>query len=332
MLLLLAGTLVADVGLGFALGYMFLHPIRLPIQQTPADHGLRYEKVSVRSRDGTRLAGWFVPRRGAIGGGERAATVLLCHGYPANREEILDIIPPLHAAGFHVMAIDFRGLGESGGRMSTLGWREPEDVSAAVAWLRRRPEVDGERIGVLGWSMGAASCLIAAARDRGIRAVVADSAYARLAEMPRARFATLPAPFGGLLADTTRAWAETLGGFNADTVAPEREVGCIAPRPVLFIHGEADRLIPISHARRLVLAAGMPKEIWTLPGVGHVRAHAAGPAEYEVRIVRFFRRGLSPPAPAERYGSRSATGSVPTSTPSSTTGTRSSAPKSRLFR
>jgi fermentation-respiration switch protein FrsA (DUF1100 family) len=126
---------------------------------------------------------------------------------------------------------------------------------------------------------------------------VADSAFARLAEMPEQRFAFLPAPLRLPLASSARSWAERLAGFSAAEVAPLVEVARIAPRPILFIHGEADGLIPVSHAHRLHTAAGPPKHLWLVPGAGHVRAHAADPVAYERRVIAFFQRSLAETSP-----------------------------------
>lgn len=284
--LLLAAPMAINGGLGFLLARWFLRPARYPVRETPARYGLQYESLWLTSADGTRLAAWFVPRPGA------RAAVVLCHGYPANRSDVLDLIPPLHRAGFHVLAFDFRAMGESEGRICTLGREEPEDVRAAVAYLRAHPDVDPERVGVLGISMGAACALMAAARDPGIRAVVADSAFARLDEMVEERFRFLPLPLRRPLVFSTTWWGERLAGFSAAQVSPEVEVAHIALRPVLFIHGACDTLIPVAHARRLHAAAGAPKALWIVPEAGHVRAWANRPAEYEVRIVTFFREAL----------------------------------------
>jgi len=295
----------AGIAPGMVLAYVFLHPLRQRVRRTPARYGLRFERVTLASPDGTRLAAWYVPRPGA------RAAVVLCHGYPASREDVLDLIPALHRAGFHVLAFDFRALGESDGRICTLGREEPQDVLTAVAFLRSRPEVDPGRIGVLGTSMGAACCLMAAARSEAIRAVVADSAFARLDWMVGERFRLLPPLIRWPLARSTRWWAERFAGFPAAEVCPLAAVPRIAPRPILFIHGGADELIPLAHARLLYAAslrcpAGSPGRahpssgrlgscaLWIVPGGLHARCHACRPAEYERRIIDFFRRSLAP--------------------------------------
>lgn len=295
----------AGIAPGMVLAYVFLHPLRQRVRRTPACFGLRFERVTLTSSDGTRLAAWYVPRPGA------RAAVVLCHGYPSSREDVLELIPALHRAGFHVLAFDFRALGESDGRICTLGREEPQDVLTAIAFLRSRQEVDPGRIGVLGTSMGAACCLMAAARSEAIRAVVADSAFARLDWMVGERFRLLPPLIRWPLARSTRWWAERFASFSAAEVCPLAAVPRIAPRTILFIHGGADELIPLAHARLLYAASltcppGSPARartspgrmeacaLWIVPGVFHARCHACQPAEYERRVIAFFRRSLAP--------------------------------------
>jgi dipeptidyl aminopeptidase/acylaminoacyl peptidase len=286
----LFGLSIVCVGVPMPISYllasMLLHPPRTKIRRTPAIHHLAFEPLWLTSHGGTRLAAWFVPCPGA------RASVVLCHGYPMNREDLLDLVPPLHRAGFHVLMFDFRALGESEGQRCTFGREEPEDVLAAVRFLQSREELDPERIGVLGLSMGAASCLIAAARADAIRAVVADSAFAELAGMTHEYLSSVPSLLRRPLAASTESWAERMTGFKASEVAPVATVAQIAPRPILFIHGDRDALIPVDHARRLASAAGSPHELWIVPDAGHARGHSRGPEEYERRVVDFFRRHL----------------------------------------
>jgi fermentation-respiration switch protein FrsA (DUF1100 family) len=311
ILMLVAVAAFVGAAPGLILGYCFVHPPRQRIRRTPARFGLRFERVKLTSADGTRLAAWYVP--GPVEEGPRgrpAAAVVLCHGYPSNREDVLDLIPALHHAGFHVLAFDFRSLGESDGGICTLGREEPQDVLAAVAFLRARREVDPSRIGVLGTSMGAACSLIAAARSDAICAVVADSAFARLDWMVEERLRPLPAIVRRPLASSSRWWAERFAGCSAAEVSPLAVVPRIAPRPILFIHGGADELIPVAHARLLYAASLGPavgarhagprstrsawRSLWIVPDARHAQCHGCQSEAYERRVVAFFRRFLAP--------------------------------------
>jgi dipeptidyl aminopeptidase/acylaminoacyl peptidase len=273
--------------LALLLARSFVRPPRFPVRRSPAAFGLTYREVTLTSDDGVRLRGWYVPGAGRAG-------IVLCHGFPMNREDVADFLPWLHAAGFHVLAFDFRALGESDGDLCTFGYREKQDVAAAVATLARQPGVDPRRIGAMGISMGGASTLLAAAETPEIRAVVADSAFARLDEMLEERFRHIPPIYRGALCSSVRLCAERWSGCSMREIAPVSVIREIAPRPILIIHGTADGLVPLRHARQLHAAAGDGIELWEVPDARHVGCHAAmGPA-YERRVVRFFLDALAP--------------------------------------
>jgi dipeptidyl aminopeptidase/acylaminoacyl peptidase len=263
----------------------FIHPPRYRVGRTPAALGLAFHDVTLTSADGVQLKGWYVPGSGPAG-------LVLCHGFPANRECLLQFLPWLHRAGFHVLTFDFRALGESSGDLCTFGLHEKHDVEAAVTKLAAQPGVDPHRIGAMGLSMGGATVLLAAAETPAIRAVVTDSAFARLDEMVMERFRPVPAFYRSALSSSVQYCAQRWAGYTAADVVPEAAIAKIAPRPIFLIHGEADRLVPPRHARMLREAAGEPADLWEVAGAGHVRCYDATGKEYERRVVAFFKEAL----------------------------------------
>jgi fermentation-respiration switch protein FrsA (DUF1100 family) len=274
-----AGLAVLLLGMVTLVAYQSLRPPRWTLKVSPRDFGLAYEDVRFPSKDGTDLAGWWVPAK------EARATVILCHGYPADRSDVNALIPFLHDAGYDVLAFDFRRLGESGGAMTTIGLREPMDLHGAVTYAKSR---SGKPVGVLGVSMGAATALMEAAEDPRVAAVVADSPYASLdVQVPR-RFGR------GFAARVAGRYACWLGGcLIGEPVAhasPLRPFPTISARPLLLIHGDADTPIPHSDTRALFAAAGEPKSLWISPGSRHIQAFNDHRAEYERRVLAFFGR------------------------------------------
>ena len=136
------------------------------------------------SDDAVSLSGWFFPVRGTT----PAPAIVLCHGIWTGRRECLPLALKFHEAGYNVLCFDFRAHGLSGGRYTTVGHNETNDVLGAVDFLMQRPEVDHERIGVIGFSMGGAATIQAAARCPNIAAVVADSSYAAFLDAARYSF------------------------------------------------------------------------------------------------------------------------------------------------
>src|SRR5262245_65499257 len=139
----------------------------MAIPLTPADFALRVEDVRLRAGDGVTLAGWLIAR-------PAAPAVVLLHGYPANKADLLPIAAAL-APRFAVLLMDLRYFGDSGGRATTLGFRERGDLQRAVAWLHARGYA---RVGVFGFSLGGAVALLAAADDPRILAVAAYAPFA----------------------------------------------------------------------------------------------------------------------------------------------------------
>ena len=149
---------------------------RAPILQTPEQFGLPADPVEFEASDGLRLQGW------KITGDPDRPWIILCHGLGTNRADLLDIAAGLHAAGFSLLLFDFRGHGNSAGRMTSFGWTEQQDLEGALALLSRQAEIPTTPYGVYGISMGGSVALLVAARDERIGAVAVDSPYTSLQE------------------------------------------------------------------------------------------------------------------------------------------------------
>jgi uncharacterized protein len=251
------------------------------------------EEVTFPSEgDNVRICGWFLPS----GLDEPAPSVVLCHGVWTGRRECLPLALRFHAAGYNVLCFDFRAHGMSEGRFTSVGHHETNDVLGAVHYLRTRPEVDPARIGVMGFSMGAAATIQAAARCEDIAAVVADSAYASFMDAVRYSFRGV---VGGLphypFAPLAVAWARWLVHVDAHQLRPIDVIDQISPRPIFLTHGQEDEIVPVQHAYLLYKAASEPKELWVVPEARHVAARDNQPDEYFERVEAFLREALANP-------------------------------------
>lgn len=247
---------------------------------TPWELGVPYEAVSFASGDGLRLSGWWMPQarpRGVLVG---------CHGHGGRKDDLLGIGTGSWRAGYSVLLFDFRGRGESDPWPQTLISREVDDLRAAVAFARGRAPAD--RVGVVGFSMGAAVALLAAAEEPAIGAVVADSSFTTGADVVAHGVRSVlrvPPEILVLAADEV---VHRRHGYRFSHARPIDVVGRVAPRPLLIIHGAGDTTVPVEHARRLYAAAGEPRELWVVPGVEHCGAYFADRAGYCRRVVGFF--------------------------------------------
>jgi fermentation-respiration switch protein FrsA (DUF1100 family) len=285
--LVLAAALYAGVS-AYAATQATIAERTLP-EGTPADLGLAYEAVTFASAvDGIPLRGWYLPARG-----ERA--VILLHGLDGERWDRHPALPDKARryvqAGFDVLTFDLRAHGESGGERVGLGWLERRDVQGATTFLEQRG-IPPRAIGVHGHSYGAATALLSAAAIPDIGAVIADSAFAAqlpLLDQEIHRKTGLPALFTPGIA----GFAGLFYGLDLEAMAPVLAVPQVAPRPILFIHGEADSRIPAENSRLLLAASRNPKDsLWLVPGAEHVEAFTTQPDEYTARMLGFFDQHL----------------------------------------
>jgi pimeloyl-ACP methyl ester carboxylesterase len=264
--------------------YHATHPARAAVTGTPASLGMAYEDVAVPAADGVVLRGWYVPSA-------NGAAIIAVHGAGGNREQMLWHAQALADAGYGVLLFDLRAHGESEGRVFPVT-DGSADVAAAVAYLRGRADIDPERIGAVGLSLGADVILQAAAKDRSLQALVADGATTNkindLLPLPREfRVMYLAAPMWWV----SDRMAELMSGVRAEPliVLVER----IAPRPVLFISSNAAPE-PFMN-RRLHARAGPGAELWELPDTPHTGGIFVHPGEYKQRMTSFFDAALSGP-------------------------------------
>jgi uncharacterized protein len=243
------------------------------------------QPISFYAADGMRIDGSFFP--GTLGD-----AIIMCHGYRACSLDLMGAAAELNAKGHSVLLFDFRGHGKSGGKRSSIGYKERRDLYAAVQYTKSRPEVDPERIGVLGISMGAATAILTAAECTDIKAVVADSSFATLQDVVYQGFRTTFKLPGPVVAGPLLMFSEMFSGFRTSQVRPIDVVSAIAPRPIMFIHSQADQLINYSHCDRLFEAANAPKSQWLVADASHARAGELYYDEYLARVNSFFEQHL----------------------------------------
>jgi uncharacterized protein len=248
------------------------------------DDGQPLAQVALPTSDDLWLSGWYIPS-------QNHAAVILQHGYGANSGQMLPVGLMLARYGYGVLLFDFRGHGRSEGDFVTFGHDEVRDTEAALDFLLEQPDVDPERIGVIGNSMGGATAILAAADNPQLRAVVAEGTFAEVRDIETGiRLAGIlsRAPFDPLV---NRLVAHYLG-FDLDAIAPFRRVGDIGPRAVLVMHGGEDELVPLQSGEKLFAGAQEPKELWYEPSIRHNAFFRSMPLEYEQRIVAFLDRYL----------------------------------------
>ena len=292
----------AIAALAFVLGVIGCdpsRPARAFVGAPPA--GLGGSVVQFTSASGSKLRAWFAKGR------PRGGAVLLLHGVGANRKVMLGRARFLHDAGYTVLAPDFQAHGESEGAHITFGARESLDALSAMQFLRTA--APGERVGVIGVSLGGAASLLGpgpVAAD----ALVLESVYPTIQSAVSDRLRVWLGPFGFL---GPRLTPQVIGlisretGVSAWQLQPIDRVSA-AKSPILMLTGSRDRYTPLDEARALFQRAPAPKQFWIVDGAGHEDLHAFAPAAYEKLVKEFLDTWLRSPVLASVHSERTAGG------------------------
>lgn len=261
---------------------------------TPWELQVPFEPVHFVTEDGVTLRGWWLPAP------DSDRVIVGFTGHKGVKQDLLGIGSGLWRAGNNVLLFDFRGCGESDLAPLSLAHHELPDARAALAFARRR--LPAGRIGVVGYSMGAALAILVAAECPEVEAVVADSPFATISDILTHAHRRYRLPVG-LTVALTDLINRLRYGYSFDAVRPIDAVPRLAPRPLLLIHGNADRLIPLDHTLRLHAAAGASSALWVVDGVSHCGAYFKDRETYVRRVAAFFEQHLSPAPVGSPWGS-----------------------------
>ena len=257
--------------------YISIKPGKWPVHFTPESFNLKYENVTFHTNDGLRLKGWFIPSKGNN-------TVIVMHGYPTNKADVLPFSMFL-LKKYNVFLFDFRSFGESEGSYTTAGYKEINDLNAAVKYLSARE--DSKNIGALGFSLGGAVALMS--KNDKVKAIVVDSTYSNLnnvIESMYGHFYFFKYPFVYL----TRLYSKLFFGIDPKDVSPANGIKN-TDKPVLIIHAEKDTQIPVKEAY-ILHDANKNNELWIVENADHGETYTLNRKEYEKRVFEFFERHL----------------------------------------
>ncbi|HEX6850229.1 MAG TPA: alpha/beta fold hydrolase [Candidatus Polarisedimenticolaceae bacterium] len=281
MRVLLLAVLAVGVA-GSATVWILGGKLTAPVQHVvPLPPGAEAEAVTIPAT-GHAVAGWWMDA------GQSTPVVLLLHGVRADRRAMLSRAEVLRSHGFSALLIDLNGHGETPGEAITFGKRESEDVTAALAWLRRNaPE---RRIGVVGCSLGGASLLLGP-QPAGVHAVVLEAVYPRLSRAVRNRLRLRFGSLAGALAPLLLVQLEPRLGISPEELEPIRSIGRLGA-PVLVVAGSLDRHTMLEESLELFDAASEPKELWVVNGALHQDFLEFDPEGYEAHVVSFLAEHL----------------------------------------
>lgn len=231
---------------------------------TPAEMGLSYERLQLRTSDGESIHGWFIP------GDRQKPVVLFCHGNAStvSTASHLKLIDLLHSLGLPVLIFDYRGFGKSSGSPSESGtYRDAE-----AAWqllVQSRGFAPGDIV-IWGKSLGGGIASYLAAKHSSCRALVLESTFTSIPDVARRIVPFLP--------------VERIIRHTYPVKAHVRQV----ESPVLVMHSPQDETIPYRLGREIFAAAGEPKRFVSLQG-GHEWGFWASRETYRQAVREFLR-------------------------------------------
>jgi fermentation-respiration switch protein FrsA (DUF1100 family) len=248
------------------------------------------------ARDSLKLHAYYVPAPGA------GATAILAHGYTGDSRQLGYMARIFHDKfGMNVLLPDARGHGQSEGHYIGFGWHERLDL---LLWMDRARELGGGGdIALFGISMGAATVLMTSgeAVPPELRLVIADCGYTSVQDelnwqmKLRYRFSLPP------LVRVVSRMAQRRAGYSFEEASALEQVKK-SRVPTLFIHGEADTVVPFEMCGRLYDACAAAKEIYTVPGAEHGAAYSVDAEQYEQRLALFLEKYMPgfPTAPGKK--------------------------------
>jgi hypothetical protein len=280
LLALVFFAVLATMAIAGFLVYRIVKPQRTSSEINMASFPGRPETVTFEVAGlGTR-EGWFFP------GLRGAPTIVLCHGYESSRGELLTLVSALQDHQYNVFIFDFAAHGANAG-LTTLGYREVEEVRAAIDLLAARNDVNPALFGIWGYNMGAYAALREAENDKRIRALVLDSVYDEPSQMVKVgveRNGLGGFPF------MIRAAQFSFGYLNhqhREDPPLSRKLITLAGVPTLYIQALDDPELSDT-TRKLFLKAPEPREQAIIPHGNFVSLNDEEKRVYENRVVSFF--------------------------------------------
>ena len=280
-------VLILIIGFSGFSAYRAVVPDRLAETIDPSSFLLRnFQSLSFETQDKVTMEGWFIPSvRGA-------PVIFLCHGYKSNRSEVLTLASTFQENGYNLFIFDFRAHGTSPAGMSTLGFKETQDLVAAIQMITERKDVDQNRVGVWGVTLGAYVALSAAILNEKIKVMVVDSPFESPGAFLDLQTSSILGVNNSVLNTMTRGcfWLVSLStGHPKDNLL--NTLNSLQNCEKLFITAEETPKLE-AQALNLFNHAPDPKELLRLKRSRTSILYDVERKNYEYKVVDFFKRRL----------------------------------------
>ena len=272
LLLIILPTLLLSLGCT----NMFFFPMKEHIL-SPEKIGLAYEDVYIETEDKIKLHGWFLHAKKKPNETAKA-TILLLHGNAENISTHIGAVYWLPQEGFNVFLYDYRGYGKSEGELNID--TAISDVSNVIDGISKRDDVDKSKLIIFGQSLGAAIAANAVAKyqtEYNVSALILESGFSDFRKIAKEK-----------LNDSWITWAFQwpLSLTITNNYSPAMALSRISDIPVLIIHGDNDKVVPLKHGRLLYESASQPKEMWIVANGKHTASTTK--KEYRKKLIRYF--------------------------------------------
>lgn len=296
-------AIVAVVGLGWAANYFYNYAV-VPSEkdfldnETPGTSKVETEEAkrwysdeknrtrwSLDAQDGLKLSAIYIPAEK-----NNHKTAIIAHGYMGNAETMSEYAKMYHDFGYNVLVPDARGHGESEGHYIGFGWHERKDY---LQWIDRVLAENGEdeTITLYGLSMGAATVMMVSGEElpKNVVSIIEDCGYSSInAELAYQLKDMFNLPAFPLIPATSLMTKMRAGYFFGEGDATKQLAK--NTRPILFIHGDADKFVPFSMLDTVYQATDAPKEKWIVPDAGHAKAFSTNKKLYKEKVHDFLEK------------------------------------------
>jgi uncharacterized protein len=245
----------------------------------------RLEPVSLVTSDHVVIQAYYYPP-------QNGATVILLHGYQSSHLQMVPLARKLMDEGYGVILPDFRGQGASQRGLITFGKNEILDVKAAHQFLLEQPEVNPDKIAIIGYSMGGSVAILYSAGNPTIHATIVQSPFTSVKDLIDRNTRQTFGISAGLMAPLIQYWIEQRIHVSLDQIEPIQKIHDISPRPIFILMGGKDQIVDPLSVKILYNAAGEPKKLWYDEDIGHLEFQMKHPERFEDRITKFLEDNL----------------------------------------
>lgn len=248
---------------------------------------VEFKNVNIKSKEGLNLQGYLIEEFK-----NSNKYIVLVHGYSANHHIHVPFVRLFIKLGFNILLIDMRNHGRSEGEYPTYGFNESDDLDRWINFLESRRPKEKLVIGLHGQSMGGATVLLCGCRNPKVKFIIDDCGYTEGREIIKYQFGKVRwVPFTPIYKVLNHKVKKRCR-FKFEEVSP-RNVALKSKTPILFIHGDLDKSVPVKMSIDLYNERqNDDDELLIIKGAGHLTAYKFDTKKYEECVEKFISRNI----------------------------------------